>query len=227
MRTFLTLLAMTGATASSLAQAAVNFNNTVYFLTAADRLVRDFNGAPLVGTNFAAQLYYGPTADNLRAVTNAPARLRVPTTSSPGTWVGGTRTLVGFNPGDTVWLQVRVWDRSLFPDYESAVAGGGVRGQSCSFAYTIPPAEAPPEAFWMENFPGIPGPMDCGLGWFTYGRSSNELVLSSVQRSVSHGKDLQQTSWQPLGDIPTRKIPMTNEAGFFLISRPAQGPGAR
>jgi len=38
----------------------VNFNNNVPFVTRADRLVRDGLGAPLVGTNFVAQLYHGP-----------------------------------------------------------------------------------------------------------------------------------------------------------------------
>src|SRR5215204_4845095 len=52
----------------------VDFANDRPFLTQADRLVRDVSFAPLVGTNYVAQLYYGPegaSADSLLPVTTA------------------------------------------------------------------------------------------------------------------------------------------------------------
>jgi len=231
MRTFLILLAMAGVTGSVLAQGTVSFNNGVTFKAGGDRLVRDAAGAPLVGTQFVAQLYYGPSPDDLRPVTNAPARFRVPTTTAPGTWSGGTRTVPGYGAGDTLWLQVRVWNYALFPTYEDAVAGGGIRAQSCAFTYTIPGGGTPaPEEFWIENFPGIPGPMDCSQGWFLWGVSSDSLsrdllVLASGQAGIWQAADLGQPSWEPVTNPATPRIPMTNSAEFFLIVRPRPPSG--
>src|SRR5688572_28310337 len=47
-----------GLAVSSLSQ-TVDFHNGRNFTTIADRLVRDVSGAPLVGTDYLAQLYYG------------------------------------------------------------------------------------------------------------------------------------------------------------------------
>src|SRR5688572_31345030 len=58
-----------------------------------DRLVRDVNGNPLVGTNYVAQLYYGGSPDSLTATTAQPARFRSPDTSLPGTWQPSTRNI--------------------------------------------------------------------------------------------------------------------------------------
>ena len=225
MRTFLILLAMAGVTGSVLAQGTVSFNNGVTFKAGGDRLVRDAAGAPLVGTQFVAQLYYGPSPDDLRPVTNAPARFRVPTTTAPGTWSGGTRTVPGYGAGNTLWLQVRVWNYALFPTYEDAVAGGGVHAQSCPFTYTIPGSGAAPSEFFMENFPGIPGPLDCSAGWFSWGTSDNPpsgnqlLILAHVNVGVWRATNLNQPSWQAITTPATLRIPMTNQAMFFKVER--------
>ena len=203
----------------------VNFNNHVSFCTPADRLVRDGLGMPLVGTNFVAQLYYGPTPDDLRSITDAPAEFRPPTTTAPGTWSGGTRLLPGYYSGDTAWLQVRVWDYAQFPTYEDAVAGGGVHAQSCPFTYTIPGSGAAPSEFFMENFPGIPGPLDCSSGWYSWGTSDNPLsgnqllILAHVNVGVWRATNLNQPSWQAITTPATLRIPMTNGAMFFKVER--------
>jgi hypothetical protein len=146
----------------------VNFNNNV--LTPIP-YVYDVDGVTrLSGTNIAAQLYYGaPGApvDSLIAVTTAPARFRSPTSASIGTWSGGTRTLTGFNPGDTVTLQVRVWDTTFGNTYETRT--GGYFGQSAPFTYLIPPGPQPIPAtdYYMRNFQSwyiIPEPSVIGLG---------------------------------------------------------------
>jgi hypothetical protein len=132
----------------------VNFANNAQFTTMADRRVyADFiGGTPLVGTNWAAQLYYGANASALIPVTNPPAFFRPPGTIFPGTWVGGNRTLYGFGPGAPVTLQVRVWDRSRFPTYETAVSAGGAAGVSTPFSYITPSSVPPhPSEFLMEN----------------------------------------------------------------------------
>ena len=100
------------------ARGTVNFNNNVVFMTAGDRLVYASTATPLVGTNYVAQLCYGTQStarDSFVPVASPPARFREPTTSVPGTRVGGTRTLERVTVGQTATLQVRHWNLSLFP----------------------------------------------------------------------------------------------------------------
>jgi hypothetical protein len=148
---------------TAFSQGTVNFNNlglgpNLSFLV-------DYEvGVPLVGTNFVAQLYYGhPGAEELIPVASPPAPFREATTSFPGTWRGGSRSLMGFynngGPNDpiTVLLQVRVWDITLGPDYRTAFeSGNGFNtGKSAPFIYFVPRAGAPPAAFLMSNFTGF------------------------------------------------------------------------
>jgi len=151
--------------ATAFSQGTVNFNNlglgpSLSFLVYYER------GVPLVGTNFVAQLYYGhPGSEegSLIPVASPPAPFREATTSFPGTWRGGSRSLMGFynngGPNDpiTVLLQVRVWDITLGPDYRTAFeSGNGFNtGKSAPFIYFVPRAGAPPAAFLMSNFTGF------------------------------------------------------------------------
>lgn len=145
----------------------VNFNNNVLTFPP-DRLIRfPGSGAPVVGTNFVAVLLYGTSDDSLVAHT-ATARFRVPTTTLPGTWQGGTRTLTGVpgTPGLNVRLQVAVFDNAQFPNYAAALAGGGILGRSIAFDYTLPPQPPPPGSDSMVNFSSfiaIPEPTIIGL----------------------------------------------------------------
>jgi hypothetical protein len=121
-----------------------------------------------------AQLYYGAStaaAGSLVAVSTAPGGLRASTSASVGTWFGnGSRTLTGFNPGDTVSLQVRIWDISKATDYAAAAAlaannpagyavaalGHNWIGTSAIFQYTITTNPTPaPSEFNMNNFQGF------------------------------------------------------------------------
>jgi MYXO-CTERM domain-containing protein len=147
----------------------VNFNNNV--LPPPVPYVYDVDGVTrLSGTNMAAQLYYGANGapvDSLIAVTTAPARFRSSTSASIGTWAGGTRTLTGFSPGDTITLQVRVWDTSFGNTYETRT--GGNFGQSAPFPYLIPPGPQPipTTAYYISNFQSfslVPEPSVMGLG---------------------------------------------------------------
>ena len=139
----------------------VDFNNDRAFSTPADRLVREPWGAPLVGTNYLAQLYYGPSgasASSLNPVTAAPAAFRDATHTSPGTWSGGYRRLDGFTTGQYVTLQVRVWDGTVASTYEDAAAVdflGTSHGVSEPFLYLIPSISGLPEFFFMEEFRGF------------------------------------------------------------------------
>jgi hypothetical protein len=140
---------------SLMGQGVVDFNNNRVFATPADRLVYTYAvppGQPVVGTNYVAQLYYGADFFSLQAVTTAPARFRVPTTTAPGTWAGGNRTLTTFTAGMTVILEVRAWDSNFGSTWDAVRASGGWFAQSGPFTYVIPAAGSPPAAFYMENF---------------------------------------------------------------------------
>src|SRR5687767_3745423 len=138
------LVLLVGAT-GALAQ-VVSFRNTDAFTTTttnstsgvADRLVRNQGGALLVGTQYRAQLYYGATAGSLNPVTSNPVSFRDPAGAAglEGTWSGANRTLTGFSAGQTVILQVRAWDATGGATFDTA----GLKGQSSTFAYTIPAA---------------------------------------------------------------------------------------
>jgi hypothetical protein len=139
----------------------VDFRNNVTFATQADRLVRDVDGSLLVGTNFFAQLYWDLNLSNVgnsdpfgTAVATSPARFRPTTTMSPGTWIGGNRT-IGYPGGQSGTLQVRAWDSNFGLDFNEAVANGGKWGVSLGFEFTpLRPDEDPP--FWfMENLRGF------------------------------------------------------------------------
>jgi hypothetical protein len=112
-----------------------------------------------VGSNYVAQLYYGPDGadpSSLTPVLSPPAHFDRPPTIRAGFWFGDLVTLLGFNPGDLVTLQVRVWDSSLAPTWEQAVIlTTGEVGESTPFSYLIPGAGLPIEAYAMANFTGF------------------------------------------------------------------------
>lgn len=159
--------------ASVFAQGTVNFANqssvlgvtkNVTFLNVpgvADGTAISTNANSLNFFGLKAQLFYGGVANegSLIAVTTAPASLRGSTSTSIGTWFGGTRTLTGFNtPGEVVQLQVRIWDTSLAADWATATQPGysGLIGKSVIFGYTIPTSPTPaPADFIMGNFAGF------------------------------------------------------------------------
>ena len=152
---------------STLAQ-TVNFNNNL-LPSPPDRLVRfQGSGVPVVGQNYIAVLLYGTSDSSLTAHTQT-APFRVPTTASPGTWSGGTRTLFGVpaGGGSVVRLQVAVFDSTQFANYASALAGGGILGRSNPFDYTIPTQPPAPGSDSMVGFVGfsiVPEPSVIALG---------------------------------------------------------------
>jgi hypothetical protein len=138
-----------------LAQGVVSFNNNI-LPSPPDRLVRDSCGDPLTGTNYLAQLYYGatPNPDSLVADTLV-SRFRPRGTEPSGTWLGGTRTLIGVGGvGTTVYLRVKVWDVLSGATFNQARAAGGAWGESTVFPYTQTVTPAADDT-WMKNFQGF------------------------------------------------------------------------
>ena len=159
MRTLLISLALLCAPACAFSQGVVAFRND-NLSSPPDRLVRGSDmTTPLTGTTFAAQLWYGNDPASMQAHPTL-AYFRAPTTSSPGTWSGGGRTLpVGFGGvGTTIFLQVAVWDsgpnRTI--TFEQARAGAGSWGCLPLFTYTqqLSSPPNPTEDTKMTNFQG-------------------------------------------------------------------------
>jgi len=119
-------------------------------------------GAPAVGTNFYASLYYkvGTVTDDslLALATKSQSKLRASTTTVPGTWSGvayATLDGVPFGAG-AVTLQVRVWDSVAGATYDASLANNGVTGKSALFSYAMPGSASDPAAsFFMANFNGF------------------------------------------------------------------------
>jgi len=168
---------------SAFGQGAVSFNNNqTDYATAADRLVYfgtgvpgQTVGAPVVGTNFKAQLYVGSSADALLPILVNASAFRVASTSFKGMWSGGSRDLITsagtFAKGQTVFLQVKAWDVNQGATYELASGNAAfVHGESGVFSYTSPTSDtAAPTAFYMEglrtfNIVGVPEPTTFALG---------------------------------------------------------------
>lgn len=165
---------------SSLAQGTIDFRNTgVTFKFAADRLVYadPITRRGLVGTNYAAGLFYLPGGGREMSAgsgiqAGALAFFRQPTTTSPGTWlnplaVGNNRILDGVPIGATATIQVRVWDITKYQSFAQAFAGGEY-GWSLPFDYTVPAAGSAPDAYYLNDlrFPilMVPEPSTIALG---------------------------------------------------------------
>jgi hypothetical protein len=150
----------------------------------------------LTGTNYIGQLYWAfgdvtdANDDLLSAISPVPGgnpvvRFRPSTTTAPGTWIGGNRT-VGGVPGQLLTLQLRIWDIPFGNTYEEARQVQGQFGKSCVFSYTIPQSTKAPDLYYIDNFRGfsplticIPEPptMVFGLagavGWLLFHRCKN------------------------------------------------------
>jgi hypothetical protein len=164
MKKLIPMLALVGAM-TGYAQ-TVNFNNNI--LTPARLVTFQGTSQGVVGQNYTAVLLYGTSDTSLTAHTGT-ALFRVPTTASPGTWSGGTRTLTGVpsTPGTVLRLQVAVFDNTQFASYAAALAGGGILGTSQRFDYTVPSQPPAPGADSMVNFAAfsiVPEPSVIGLG---------------------------------------------------------------
>lgn len=174
------LLTLSVGVQVALSQGTVNFNNSVSFGDTIDRRVYldTVGGTRLVGVNWAAAVYYGSSESSITKVATAGDgsvaqsrglfRAVDPTTTFAGTWSGGNRTIADANAGDTVWLQIRVWDITKFADYGLALAAGDRVGQSAAFQYTLSSASPiPPSDLLMKNmraFALVPEPSTIALG---------------------------------------------------------------
>jgi len=183
------LLSMLFASAVGVfAQGTVNFANTVAFGTAAqtstanghaDRLVYGTdNTTGLSGTNWVAQLYWAAgsgVADSSLAAVDASPKTFFASGSQLGKWIPATKTMTPTAQGDTVTLQVRVWDGSLFSTYALAATAATSNplvftGKSPTFSYSIPTGGTPPvTAFYMEGLQSftignVPEPTTIALG---------------------------------------------------------------
>ena len=166
MKKLIPFLALVVAMSSYAQDAEVNFNNNVF--TPPRLIVYPGTSTPVTGTNLSAVLLYGTSPSSLTAH-SVPARFRVSTTTQPGTWNGGVRTLNGIPnvPGTLVSMQVAVYDNVRFANYAAALAGGGIYGLSSIFTYTVPTPPLGPTSLDMVNFQpfqAIPEPTVLALG---------------------------------------------------------------
>ena len=137
---------------AAFSQGQVNFNNSVatFGNDGIDRFVYSdvVGGTRMSGTNYVAAIYWGTSVDSLNnfavrtladtTLQSAVGAFRASTSASIGTWVGGARFFVGANIGETVQLQIRVWDITRFATYADALGQGGITGHSDTFSFLIP-----------------------------------------------------------------------------------------
>jgi len=166
---------------SGWAQSLVQFQNSVSFITAADRLVYSdrVGGTPLAGTNYVVGLWYIPGAGHGEIAsalggTQAGGTGFMRAASSTGTkgqWlnataVGNTRTLDGIGAASFATLQVRVWDINKYATFAAAF-NAGEYGWSAPFDWKSPNIGDPPSGNFMDGlraFALVPEPSTIALG---------------------------------------------------------------
>jgi hypothetical protein len=167
------LAVLVGAT-GAFAQ-VVNFNNSV-LVEPPDRtvymsdMITPVRGSTTTApATFVAQLYYGAVGaseSSLTPVTAAAARFR-PVGTGDGLWLGGNRTLTGFQVGDIVTLQVRAWDAGGIGRTYAEARQLNLYGDSATFTYKVAPGTAVPSDAYMYGFTSfslVPEPSVIGLG---------------------------------------------------------------
>lgn len=173
MKKLLIAVALIAATGVQLfGQGTIDFRNRVTAATPplnAPVYMRD--GTTLLGdANYVAQLYYSATqTGSYTPVTAAAAPFR--TGAGAGYWNPGTdstRLLTGITAGNTVWLEVRVWNSTLGATYDAARAAGSLWGESNPFSVVsggggVPPA-VPAVMAGLTSFNLVPEPTTIALG---------------------------------------------------------------
>jgi hypothetical protein len=175
MKTPITLALFASSLALGWGQGQVDFRNQgITFRTLADRAVylNYSAGIKLTGTNYVAGLWFVPGIDpngvdgridpHRGMFVGLLFRFRSPSTSdaNKGTWavppgVSPLFTFPGVFPGQTVTLQVRVWDWTRYASFADAWAAGEY-GVSEPFLYTPPQPGSPPDQYYMENLRAFP-----------------------------------------------------------------------
>ena len=120
------------------------------------------------GASYVAQLFR-VLPDGSEVAIGAAANFRAATTSLPGTWSGGTRTVLGVPQGTPLQLRVKAWDNA-YPTAEEACRAGKLMGVSATFLFRDPMNNPPGSTDnFMVNFQGfsitcMPEPGTVALG---------------------------------------------------------------
>ena len=113
---------------------------TVIFANLSTNRIRDVGGSNLVaaGGSLVAGLFHETNSGNFVQI-GGPAPFIL-----PGRFSGGTRNIPGTAAGQSVPLQVRVWDTAFGETFDTAAAGR--RGVSATFNVTVGGGIQPPDS---------------------------------------------------------------------------------
>lgn len=197
---------------AAFAQGTVTFQNAstvAGWASVADRNVKfgadaaNYNPALVAGANVSSNyagvnlsalrvaLFFAPgtvgdaawDSVNQLALGTTVATFKGSTSTTAGSWFGGTRSLNGVAAqGGVASLMVVVWDSSLSADPLSAAARAGLWGRSAVFGYTTPAGSTPAPAEFLPN----------NLASFTIGQAG---IVPFVRRKrLTRGR---MTIWTP------------------------------
>ena len=189
-----------------------------------DAPVFDVDGTTrLVGSNYVAQLYAGATPDTLHSL-GGVSYFRKGTSS--GYFYSSGLEVPDVAPGQTAYLQVRVWDYTCGKTFEEAQARGGRFGKSNLIPAVMGDFFQPPEAVGLRSFA-----LQAGMSLLATAKFEQAGVLADGQRQwlligdsgyryvVEHRTP--PNDWLPL-------LTLTNETGVVLFTDPvAQGAAVR
>ena len=186
----LTFVSLFALTQSCFSQGAVNFSNIgggpAGYVNAPFH--DDVNAYS--GTQFAAQLYWGPVGvwDPRLLTTDGVSGSPAPflTENKVGYFVGHSRSISGAPGGSTVSLQVRVWATATGSSWENATT----RAESNIIQVTLGTLPAPPPnmvGLSTFQFSAVPEPSSIALGLLGLGalvlirrRSAQRLLLRQI-----------------------------------------------
>lgn len=137
------------ACVSAFAQGALNFANGAAGVNA---IITDANGTKLSGGTWAADLYWaaGTVTDSSTLVAlGQPASF---STTAPGYFFGGSRTIPGQGNNAVITGQIRVWDTAAGSTWGNAATVGGAHiGESVLFQVTLTTPPTTPAALTGLN----------------------------------------------------------------------------
>ena len=133
---------------------------TVFFANSSTNRVYDVDGTNFITatSQFVVGLFAGGTANDLHLIEPVTSFLTI-----AGRFNGGTRTIPSSLAGQTVWMQVKVWDRVFGNTFEEALLAGGKSGASRLFQVRLGGSIIPPPSLnampgFALSLPGVPAP---------------------------------------------------------------------
>lgn len=228
MKTLILAAALGAGGVSALAQGALNFAN---YGGGVNAPVTDLGGTHgLNGPGFVADLYWTKGSVLDLAPLGQPAPFW-----TNGIFAGGERIIPGAAAGETITVQVRIWDVADSPFWTPGLLYSSTAwvAESAPFSITLTSAPDPPalltglQPFKVGFCLSCPFPPQPSLRVATDSTDGKKLLFSwtayaAAEYLVQQNADLNTTNWMTLTNEPAL-VGLTNEIQFQLVTPAPSG----